>query len=136
MVITLCRPAQAVRDQLHPSPRLQHLCQHRARVPVGRHPARHRAPLVNPEMLISAPALYTCARTNADLPLKGHPHIHIYIYIGGWGGETNREIVSFRVFLSSRRTRLLVEQEDMPSCSARGHVPMLSKRTCEDMSSC
>ena len=37
-----------------------------------------------------------------------YTHIYIYIYIGGWGAETNREIVSFR---SCVRTQLYVRSE-------------------------
>ena len=35
-------------------------------------------------------------------------YIYIYIYIGGWGAETNREIVSFR---SCVRAQLYVRSE-------------------------
>ena len=35
-------------------------------------------------------------------------YVYIYIYIGGWGAETNREIVSFR---SCVRAQLYVRSE-------------------------
>ena len=35
-------------------------------------------------------------------------HVYIYMYIGGWGAETNREIVSFR---SCVRAQLYVRSE-------------------------
>ena len=47
---------------------------------------------------------------------------------------SEREDVSscsvFSVFLLNKKTRLLVEKEDMPSCWTRRHVFLLDKRTC------